>query len=532
MKKINFKSKKLWIIIVLVILGAWFISSLFQNKTVSNFETVTAERGNLIQTVDVTGTVDSANNLSLNFETMGTVSNIKVEVGDEVSQGDWLTNLSLTELNASVTQAQSSLNQKIAGATQEQINVSEKQINSARVALTQAESSLEDIINISENTIGSKYVYALNILEDTYIKMYNAYAVVESIKSEYFTNNDQNGLTVRSNQEYQIKVPRDEIKSLIDIAKESKSQEDIDNAISETIPALSKILNGLTVIRNICDDVSYQSVISSTEKGLLDSQKTAISGAQISASSLENEISLLKIQNSNSINTAQSTVNTAKANLELQYANYESLVAEPRDIDISYYEALLTQATAARNKAIIFAPIDGVITKVNKNKGESISMGEVMIEMLSPYYEVNVDVPETDVVKINVGDLAEITLNALGNDTKFEGVVLSVDPSSTNIQDVVYYKVKVGIKDDRDDLFKPGMSADVTIETDTRTDVVFLPSRTILTDSETDEKYVRVLVNGEIEKRVVTVGLKADDSEVEILSGINENEEVVLRTID
>ncbi|MFA5755171.1 MAG: biotin/lipoyl-binding protein, partial [Candidatus Paceibacterota bacterium] len=294
MKKINFKSKKLWIIIVLVILGAWFISSLFQNKTVSNFETVTAERGNLIQTVDVTGTVDSANNLSLNFETMGTVSNIKVEVGDEVSQGDWLTNLSLTELNASVTQAQSSLNQKIAGATQEQINVSEKQINSARVALTQAESSLEDIINISENTIGSKYVYALNILEDTYIKMYNAYAVVESIKSEYFTNNDQNGLTVRSNQEYQIKVPRDEIKSLIDIAKESKSQEDIDNAISETIPALSKILNGLTVIRNICDDVSYQSVISSTEKGLLDSQKTAISGAQISASSLENEISLLK----------------------------------------------------------------------------------------------------------------------------------------------------------------------------------------------------------------------------------------------
>jgi hypothetical protein len=159
-------------------------------------------------------------------------------------------------------------------------------------------------------------------------------------------------------------------------------------------------------------------------------------------------------------------------------------------------------------------------------------MGEVMIEMLSPYYEVNVDVPETDVVKINVGDLAEITLNALGNDTKFEGVVLSVDPSSTNIQDVVYYKVKVGIKDDRDDLFKPGMSADVTIETDTRTDVVFLPSRTILTDSETDEKYVRVLVNEEIEKRVVTVGLKADDSEVEILSGINENEEVVLRTID
>jgi len=532
MKKINFKSKKIWIAIVFAIIGICFISSLFQNKTVSNFETTLIEKGSLVQTVDVTGKVDSSNNLSLNFETMGTISSIKVEVGDEVSQGEWLANLSLTELNASVTQAQSSLNQKIAGATQEQINVSEKQINSAKVALAQAESGLQDTINISKNTVDSKYVYALNTLEDTYIKMYNAYTVVENIKSVYFVNNDQNGLTVRNNQEYQIKKPKDAIKILIDVAKESKSQEDIDNTISETIPALNKILNGLTIIRNICDDVSYQSVISQTEKSLLDNQKTAISGAQITISSLENEISLLKIQNNNNINSAQSAVDSAKANLELQYANYDSLVAEPRDIDISYYEALLSQAVAARNKAIIFAPIDGVITKINKKKGELMSMGEVMIEMLSPYYEVNVDVPETDVVKIKVGDSAEITLNALGKDTKFEGVVLSIDPSSTNIQDVVYYKVKVSIKDERINLFKPGMSADVVIKTESRENVIFVPSRAILNDEETDKKYVRVLINGEIEKRFVETGLKADNSKIEILSGLNEGEEVVLRVID
>lgn len=238
----------------------------------------------------------------------------------------------------------------------------------------------------------------------------------------------------------------------------------------------------------------------------------------------------MKIQNNNTINSAVSAVESARAALELQYANYNSLVAEPRDIDISYYEAALSQAVASRNKAIIFAPIDGVITKINKKEGELISMNEVMIEMLSPNYEINVDVPETDITKIEVGDEAEVTLSALGRDTKFRGVVLRIDPSSTNIQDVVYYKVRVGINDEKADLLKPGMSADILIKTDSREDVIFLPSRAVLTNNETEQRYVRVLLNGEIEERVVELGLRGDDSKVEIVSGLEGGEEIVLRS--
>ena len=248
-------------------------------------------------------------------------------------------------------------------------------------------------------------------------------------------------------------------------------------------------------------------------------------------SSLENEISLLKIQNNNNIHSAISAVDSARASLELQYANYDSLVAKPRDVDISYYEAALSQAIAARNKAIIFAPIDGVITKINKKEGELISVNEVMIEMLSPNYEINVDVPETDITKISVGDEAEITLSALGKDTKFKGVVLRIDPASTDVQGVVYYKVRVGINDEKADLLKPGMSADILIKTDERKDVIFVPSRTILTNNGTNQKYVRVLVDGNIEERTVELGLKADNSMVEIINGLEEGEEVILRTI-
>ena len=532
MKKINLKSKKVWIILGLIVLVAVFILNPFGQNSVSKYETVKAEKGDLIQTVDVTGKVESSKGLSLHFETTGKLETLKVEVGDDVKSGQWLANLSLAELNASLAQAQSSLNQKLAGATIEQINVLEKQIDSAKVTVSQAEKNLEDVRNVAENTINSKYVYALNLIEDSYIKMYNASTVVKSIQLNNFTNNDQEGLTVRSNQEYKINLPISEIKILVDKAKESKSEEDINIAISQSIDSLESVLSGLTLIRSICEEVTYKDRVTSTEKSSLDSQKTIISASQMAISSLENEISLLKIQNENNISSATFSLETAKANLELQYANYDSLTAKPRDIDISYYEAILNQAIAARNKAIIFAPMSGVITKINKEKGELVSVNEVMIEMLSPYYEINVDVPETDVTKIKVGNEAEISLSALGKDTKFEGIVLSIEPSSTNIQDVVYYKVKVGINDERLELFKFGMSADILIKTDSRSNVVFVPSRAILNNSETNEKYVRVLKNDQIEERIVKTGLKADNSKIEITEGLEGGEDIILKIID
>jgi len=75
------------------------------------------------------------------------------------------------------------------------------------------------------------------------------------------------------------------------------------------------------------------------------------------------------------------------------------------------------------------------------------------------------------------------------------------------------------------------MSADVLILTDSKNNVIFVPARSILTNEETNDKYVRVLKNGEIEERTVEVGIKADNAFTEIISGIEENEEVVLKII-
>jgi HlyD family secretion protein len=529
--KPNFKSKKMWILLVvvavIVIIAFSFLSG---GKKTSKYETVKVEAGNLVQTVDATGKVESANDLSLHFDGVGVVENVKVAEGDTVRAGQWLANLSLSQLNAAVAQAQASLDQKLAGATSEQVNVAQKQIESAQVTLDKAQKTLSDTQTLSDKNLSVKYSYALNVLDDSYIKMYNAYSTVDGIKENHFKEaNDQESLTVRNNEEYQIKRPKDETKTYIDIAKASGKTEDIDKAISITLSSLNKILIGLTAIRNVCDETTYQGKVTSTEKSSLDTQKSYISTAQTTVSSLESDISVLKIQNKNNLNTAQAAVDTSKAALDLQQANYDSLVAKPRDIDVAYYQAVLDQAIANRNKAIIYAPIEGIITKINKKKGELISSSEAMIEILSPHYEIDVDIPETDVVKLKTGNDVTITLDALGNDVKFVGSVLSIDPASTDIQDVVYYKVKVGISDNNAEAFKSGMTADVLIKTDNRDNVLYIPYRAVLSRSDSDEKYVRVLKGENVEEKTVTLGLKADDGKVEILSGLNEGDEVILK---
>jgi HlyD family secretion protein len=529
--KINFKQKRTWIVLIAIIVLIIIGFSAFNGKKASKYETIKVERGNLVQTVDATGKIESSNDLSLHFDGVGIVENVRVKEGDAVRAGQWLANLSLSQLNAAVAQAQASLDQKLAGATTEQIAVSEKQVESAQIALTKAEDTLKDTTSLADKNLSAKYDYALTVLDDSYIKMYNAYIAAKNIQTNYFTGYDQDSLIVRNNIESNILRQKDYTKTAIDLAVSTKKTEDIDSAITQAKDSLAKVLSGLTAVRSACDTDSYKNIVTSTEKASLDSHKGYINTSQTAVSSLQNDISILKTQNENNINSATASVDAAKANFELQQANYNSLVAKPRDIDIAYYQAVLDQAVASRSKSIIYAPIDGVVTKVNKKKGELINSSEAMIELLSPHYEIKVDVPETDVVKVKVDDEATVTLDALGSDVKFTGKVLTVDPASTEIQDVVYYKVKVAINDNGDETVKPGMTADVLIKTDNRDNAFFIPSRAVMTKVETDEKYVRILKDEKIEERIIKLGLKADDGKVEVLSGLSEGEEIVLREI-
>jgi len=522
-------SKKTIIISIIILIVITVIFQFFNGEKPALYETVKVEKGNLVQTVDVSGKIKSSQDLSLHFEAMGKVSRIYVKEGDEVRAGQLLANLSLTELDSAISQAEATLNQKIAGPTSEQIIISQRQVDSAQLSLNQAQKTLEETIELSQKNLNAKYFYAQSVLDDSYIKIYNAYNAVNLIQKNYFSGNTQESLKVKAELKYGIEEPMNDVKKYIDEAKATNNETKIELAVSKMTKTLGDVLSSLTIVREISSNSSYDLIIPLADKNNLDLQKSYISTSQTTVSSLESEIVILKFQTQKNISQAEAGIATAQAALEIQKANYDSLIAPPREIDIAYYRAVLNQAKANKNKAMIYAPMNGTIANVSKKEGESISTAEIMIKMISPHYEVDVDVPEIDVVKISLNDNAEITLDSLGKDVKFEGKVININPASTDIQGVVYYKVRVSIYDNNDERVKSGMTANIIINTDIRENTLYVPYRGVL--SRNGERYVRILKGEEVIEKDVILGIRGDNGFVEIISGIDEGEEVVLRTL-
>ena len=238
-------------------------------------------------------------------------------------------------------------------------------------------------------------------------------------------------------------------------------------------------------------------------------------------------------------------------------------------------EANVREAGANLAKTTILAPGNGVISKLSIELGDRIlgttqmAGTEVMrISNLSTM-EVNVDVNENDINRVNVGDSAVIEVDAFG-DRKFKGVVTEIASSSkdvgttaaSSVDQVTNFLVKVrilpesynDIKGGAKDLpspFRPGLSASVDIQSEsfkglsipiqsvftgdkskteapkesTSNDADQEKQRNKLTD-KTVKQYVYTFNNGTVKKVEVTTGIQ-DDRYIIIKSGLKPGTEIV-----
>jgi hypothetical protein len=158
--------------------------------------------------------------------------------------------------------------------------------------------------------------------------------------------------------------------------------------------------------------------------------------------------------------------------------------------------------------------------------GEQITPNTPQIRMIgTTQYDIEAKVPEADIAKVVVGQPSEITLDAYGDDVKFTGTVTAENPDQTKVQDAIYYNIRVTIDPAGRDI-KPGMTSNVTVTTGVADNALIIPLRAIKTVG--DKKTVRVLVNNQPQDKVITQGLKGDEGRVQILSGLNVGEQVIL----
>lgn len=227
--------------------------------------------------------------------------------------------------------------------------------------------------------------------------------------------------------------------------------------------------------------------------------------------------------------------------------------------------ANVQEAGANLAKATIFAPVDGVISKLSVELGDRIlgtaqmAGTEIMrISNLSSM-EVNVDVNENDINRVNVGDSAIIEVDAFA-DKKFKGIVTEIASSSkdvgttTSVDQVTNFNVKVRIiadsytdvKGGAKDLpspFRPGLSATVDIESQSLKGLA-VPIQCVFTEdankakkegesASTDanaDKQKSKLNDKTIKQYVYLFATNSTVKKVEVTTGIQNDQYIIVKT--
>lgn len=288
------------------------------------------------------------------------------------------------------------------------------------------------------------------------------------------------------------------------------------------------------------------------------------------------------LQNAKSgLDQAEASLKEAKANYNRNKQLFEKGIISKADWDkaISTYEiaeankasayynmqsagATVTEANDNLNRTTIYAPMSGTISKLDAELGERVvgtqqmAGTEIMRVANLNNMEVEVDVNENDIVKVEIGDSTIVEVDAYLK-KEFKGIVTEIANSADGTlasDQVTNFKVKVRILEESyTDLvkgkpesyspFRPGMTATVDIITNKKLDIIGVPISAIVIKNDTttsklgdpkpeltdvDQKFECVFVKeGDIAKlRVVKTGIQ-DNSNIEVVTGLSEGDVVI-----
>jgi RND family efflux transporter MFP subunit len=588
-KKPLYMRRRFWIIIVIVIITLFISYTQYKKATAPpNYETTAVTLGTLKQTVDATGNVVSANELDLRFSNAGKLGKIYKNVNEVVRAGEQIIALDLAEFNASVAQAVASvarasadLNRQLAGATEDHVKSLEARLAQAEASAVQVKANYEDLIanaiaavdTAQNNLLLASGGESSQIVQNSYDDMIASIQSVQNTLTDSLIRAD-NILGIDNafaNDSFESALGAlntsvlNSARSKYAVAKASKvdldlsaqglgkstAHEKIDLIQTTAEESLNDTRDLLYTVANLLNNTVPVSGMTQTE---LDAYKTSI---QVGLTNLATKNSallsarqaLVTAKNTYEVNRiAYEKARTNLDNLKLkQVADIASANAQvsgalaslndaknpPRDVDIASYKAAvsaaqasLAQAVAARNKAIITAPVDGIVGRIGPKIGEYVNVQDVAVKLVSQHFEVKVDIPETDIVKISIGNVAEIKLDAYGDEAIFPGTVVRIEKGETVIQDVVYYNVTVSLADDGKYQIMNGMTANIVFSTEERQNVLYIPQRAVRTGD--NGRFVRVLVGKEVKDMPVKTGLRGDGGMIEITEGLSEKDLVVL----
>jgi HlyD family secretion protein len=498
---------KKWIIVIVVVLilaGGFYIFGPLRNQrqatASAEFQTVTAERGELTATVGATGVVRANQTAHLSWLTSGTVDDVKVGVGGEVSKDQILATLELTSLPQTIILAQADL-VSAQKALDDLLN-SELQQAQALQAVEDAERALEDA------------------RDPVLVQAQAAEAIANAQKAV-----EEAERTLRNAQSPANQSFIDEAEAQLVLAKDR-----LDKAKDKFAPYRDKPEDNLT-------RASLQSQLSEAQQ-IYDSAARTLNSLQGTASETDQEIAAANLEKAKAQLTeaqrewervkdgpSQAKIALLEAQLEDAQREWERLKDGPDPNDLAAAEARVAAAQAAIDQSHIAAPFDGVITNVESKRGDQVTNGTLAfrVDDLS-HLLVDVLVSEVDINRIKVGQGVNLVFDAILN-REYQGTVTEVALVGTDNQGMVDFTVTVELTD-TDDAVKPGMTAAVNIIVSKLDDVLLVPNRAVRVLE--GQRVVYILKDGNPEPVEIELGASSETTSEVVEGEINIGDQIVL----
>ena len=467
----------------------------------------------------------------------------------------------------SIAQVEAALNQ--AEANLEQVEAqSQKSINDAESALELAKSSLENNKNITKQNIVDSYDNLRVYLNDFLASIHTAITAIGNILGEepgdssaddafedVFSVKDESKKYEAENFFNSLKLSYEEIRDVynsLSVSSSQKSVERVANLFMETLNLTEASLNSIRkALDNTMTRDSFTESTLNTLKTGIDTQISYISADKTTLESLmqatvNSKLSDVNTNDANKINyekavkdleqikkQAAANIKVAQSNVEIQRASlaqiqaaHESVIAGPREVDLSSLRSSVSEAQASFNliksnyeKAFIRAPFDGVISSVFFDEHDLVGSGQVLVSLVNVKgLEVKAYISEKDRQLIKKDASVEIEGGYLGN-------VLRISPSL----DINTKKIEIIILvQEEDTKLTVGqfVNLKIKIDEDIATDNVFyLPLKSVKVDS--DSAYV-FLVDDEnkIYTKKVELGEVVDDK-IEV-KNLDQNDQIII----
>ena len=505
-KYISEHKKTTWfVVVVLLIFGYYAISKYKSNaNTVAKYVISDVKKGSIVSSVTGSGQVSASNEVSIKSQASGDIVSINVSVGQTVRTGD---------LIASIDSRSARINLENA-----KINL-EKLKNSNSTSLLQTSNSLSKAYDSGMNTVvGTNIDFGgvISGMDDLFYSQtgYLSDAKIQSLSNATRDIRNKAGVLFDS-----AKNKQNSNNTLYTNTTRSSSNSDIEKLINDTYDTVKQLTESLKNARNAVDYIKNQ-----------ETDKTA-SEATAAETNLDTWI--------NEMNTHLSDLATAKSTIEETKNSLGNINGGSGTLDLRSQELALESAQLAYDNSFIRAPFDGTVAQLTINVGDNVSSGTTIGTFITQQKVADITLNEVDVAKIKIGDKATLTFDAIDN-LSISGKVSSIDLVGTVSQGVVSYNVKI-VFDTQDERIKSGMSVSAAIITNSKQDIIVAPTSAIKTQGNIS--YVDVVpketkttdssgttLDTTPTQQQVEIGI-SDDTSTEIISGLNEGDKIVTKTI-